>query len=98
MSLDSNAESLKQDYLDIFEDIKSYIMYTAQYDETSDIGTIYLRMPKMTRQKKLKADNKAPITEDCYIPRKLLDIPRKLLDSTDYKSLLNREARKLLMS
>ena len=42
ISFDSKAESLKQDYLDIFEGVRSDVMYTAQYDENHYIGTTYL--------------------------------------------------------
>ena len=47
ISFDSNTESLKQDYLDMFECIKSDVMYTAQCDENSDLGATYLGMPKI---------------------------------------------------
>ena len=77
-----------QYYLNIYEGIKSNVMYTAQYD---DIGTKYLGMPKMSRLAELKADHKAPITEDCYIPS-------RLLDGTDSKILLDTEASKSFMS
>ena len=40
-TFESNTESLKQNYLDILEGLKSNIMYTAQYHENSDIGTTY---------------------------------------------------------
>ena len=59
------TESLKQDYLDIFEGVKSEITYTVQYDENSDTGTAYIRMPKMRRQDELKGEHKTPIKEDC---------------------------------
>ena len=39
ISFDSNTEHLKQDYLDIFEDIKSDAIYTTQYHKKTDIGT-----------------------------------------------------------
>ena len=53
ISFDSRTENLKQDYLDIFEGIKSDVMHTVQYDENSNIGTTYLGMPKMRRQDEL---------------------------------------------
>ena len=68
VSFDSNTASLKQDCIHIFEGFKSDVMYVAQDDENSDIGTTYLGMPKMKRQDELKAEHKAPIAEDCYIP------------------------------
>ena len=50
--------------------------------KNSDIVTTYLGMPKMRRQDELKAECKAHMTEDCYIPG-------KLLGGTDCKILLN---------
>ena len=49
ISFDSYIESLKQDYLDILQSVKSDIMYAAQYEKNSDIGTTYLEIPKMRR-------------------------------------------------
>ena len=42
MRYNSNIEGLKQEYLEIFEGVKSNIMHGTQYDENSDIGTTYL--------------------------------------------------------
>ena len=47
ISFDSNTVSLKQDYLDIFEHIKSDVMNSAQYDENSDIRMTYVGIPKI---------------------------------------------------
>ena len=78
---------MKEDYLDVFERVKSDVMYTAQNDENSDTWRTYLGMSKMRRQGKLKAEHKAHITKDSYIPR-------KLLDGTDCNILLDMEASK----
>ena len=88
---DSNTGSLKQGYLDIFEGIESDVMYTAQCDKNCDIGTTYLGMPKMTNQDDLKAEHKTPITEDCYMPS-------KMLGGTDCKILLDMTESKSFMS
>ena len=82
---------MEQDYLDIFEGVKPDVMHTAHCDENSDKGSTHWGMPKMRRQDKLKVTHKAPITEDCYIPS-------KLLDGTDCKILLDMGASKLFMS
>ena len=66
-------------------------MYTAKYDEDSDIGTTYLGLSKMRRQDELKAEHEVSITEDCYIHG-------KLLDGTDCKILLDMGASKPFMS
>ena len=66
-------ERLKEDYLDIFEGVMSYVMYTTKYDENSDIGTTYLRVSMMRGQDELRVEHRPPITEDSYMPDKLLD-------------------------
>ena len=57
----------------------------------SDIATTYLGMSKMRRQDELKAEHKAPTTEDCYILG-------KLLYSTDCKILLDTGVRRSFIS
>ena len=56
MSYDLNIKSLKQEYLDIFEGVKSDIMYTAQYDNNRDIGIRYLGISWMGRLDELKEE------------------------------------------
>ena len=41
----------------MFEGIMSPVMYTAQYDENSDIGSTYLGIPKMRRWDEFKAEH-----------------------------------------
>ena len=48
-------------------------------------------MPKMRTQDELKAEHKAPITEDVYVPS-------KLLDGTDCNILCDRHASKSFVS
>ena len=62
---------MKQDYLDIFEGVKSDVRCNMM--KNSDIQTTYLGMPKMRRHDESKTGHKAPITEDWYIPSNLLD-------------------------
>ena len=66
-------------------------MYPVQYDDNSNIETTNLHMSKRRRQDALKAEHKAPITEDCYIPS-------KLFGGTDCKILLDKVANNLSMS
>ena len=86
-----NSQRLKQDYMDVFEGIKSGVTYTAKHDENSDIGKTYLGTSKMRRQDELKAEHKALITKDCYIHG-------KLLDGADCKIVLNTVVSKSFMS
>ena len=74
ISLDPNSLRLKQDYLDIFEGVRSDVIYTAKYAENRDIGTTYLEITKIRRQDELKAEYKVPIIEDCFMPGKLMDV------------------------
>ena len=67
MSFILNIDSLKCQYVNICEGVKSDVAYTVQYDENSDTGTIYLGMSKMKRQDELKAEHKTSITNDCYV-------------------------------
>ena len=67
------------------------VMYTVQYDESSDTGTAFIWMLKMKRQDELKAEYKTPIMENCYIKG-------KLLDGTDCKVLFDTGASKSFMS
>ena len=55
------------------------------------MGTIYLRMPKMSRHDELKAEHKSPIIEEC-------SLPNKLLDGTDCKIPLDTEGSNSFMS
>ena len=58
ISFNSNTESLKQEYLDIFGGVKSDVIYTAQFDENNDIETAYLGISKMRRHDELKAEQR----------------------------------------
>ena len=81
---DSKTKSLKQDYLDIFEGVKSDIMCTTQYDKNSDIGTTHLGMPKVRRQDELTPEKSTNNS--------------KLLHGTNCKILLQTGAGKSFMS
>ena len=91
ISFGPNSERLKQDYLDIFEGFRLDVIHTDKYNENSEIGTTYLGTSKLRRQDDLKAEHKVPITEDCYIPD-------KLMDGTYCNILLDMEAKKSFMS
>ena len=91
ISFHPNSERLKQDCMDVFEEAKSDVMYTARHDENSDIGTTYIRTSKMRRQDEMKAEHKAPITEDLYVHT-------KPLHGTECKILLDFGMSKSFMS
>ena len=63
MSFNPNPVRLKQDYLDVFEGIRTEVINTVKYDENSDIGTTYLWTFRIKRQDDLRAEHKTSITE-----------------------------------
>ena len=63
------------------------MIYTNRFDESSDLSTTYLGQTKMTRDTKIKAEEKFPITRQ-----------GKLLDGTDCQILLDTGATKSYMS
>ena len=66
MNIDLNLESIKQEYLDIFEEL--YQTSCTQLNMmNSDIGTTYLEMSKMRKQDELMAYHKTLILEDLLL-------------------------------
>ena len=49
------------------------MVYTKRFDENSDLSTTYLGQTKMTRDTKIKAEEKFPITGQSFTSGKLLD-------------------------
>ena len=47
--------------------------YVLKFNENSDLSTTYLGQTKMTRDKKIKAEEKFPITSQGFASGKLLD-------------------------
>ena len=86
-----NPETLKTNYLDLYEDVHAEIIYTNRFDENSDLSTTYLGWTKMTRDMKFKAEEKFPITRQGFTSE-------KLLDGTDCQILLDSGATKSCMS
>ena len=52
--------------------IKSEILYTTKFDETSDLGTTYISRENLTWSDMIKAEERFPITEQGYTIGKLL--------------------------
>ena len=67
------------------------MIYTNRFDENSDMSTIYLGQTKMTRDTKIKAEEKFPITGQGFPSG-------KLLDGTDCQILLDTGPTKSYMS
>ena len=45
-------------YLDIYEDIYAEMVYASKFDENSDLSTMYLGQAGMTRNTKIKAEER----------------------------------------
>ena len=68
-----NPETLKSNYLDMYEGIYAQMIYTNRFDENSDFSMTYLGQTKMTRETKIRAEEKFPITRQGFTSGKLLD-------------------------
>ena len=86
-----NPETLKTNNLELYEDVHSEMVYTNRFDENSDLSTTYLVQTKVTRDTKIRAEEKFPITGQCFTLG-------KLLDGTGYQILLDTGATKSYMS
>ena len=67
------------------------MIYTNRFDENSDLSTTYLGQTKMTRDTKIKAEEKFPISRQGFTSG-------KLLDGADCQILLDTGANKSYMS
>ena len=82
---------LKEEYLDMYEGIKSEILNTTRFDENSDLSTTYLGKSDRSKNDKIKAEESFPISEHGYTLE-------KLLDRTECQVLLATGASKSFMS
>ena len=81
----------KARYLDVYEDIYAEMVYTSKFDENSDLSTTYLGKTDMTRNTKIKPEERFPITGQGFASG-------KLLDGTECQILLDTGATKSYMS
>ena len=63
----------KARYLDVYEDIYAEMVYASKFDEKSDLSTTYLGQTNMTRNMRIKAEERFPITGQGFASGKLLD-------------------------
>ena len=82
---------LKSKYLDMYEGVYAEMVYTNKFNENSDLSTTYLGQTKMTRDTKIKAEERFPITGQGFASG-------KLLDGMDCQILLDTGATKSNMS
>ena len=58
----NNPETMRSSYSNMYEGVHADMVYTNRFDEKSDLNTTYLGQTKMTRQIRIKAQEKIPIT------------------------------------
>ena len=66
-------ETMKTNYLDLYEDVHAEMIYTNRFNENSDLSTPYLGQTRMTKDTKIKAEENFPITGQGFTLGKLLD-------------------------
>ena len=81
---------LKSKYLDMYESVYTEMVYANKFNENSDLSTTYFGQTKMTRNTKIKAEERFPITGQAFASG-------QLLDSTDCQILLDTAAMKSYM-
>ena len=92
--LDFGSTTLKlcKEYLDMYEDIKSEIVYTTRFNENLDLSMAYLGRSNKARNDKLKEEESFSISEHGYTSGKLLDRIecQLLLDMGKSKSFMSK--------
>ena len=83
---------LKSKYLDVYEGVYAEMVYANKFNENSDLSMTYLGQTKMTRDIKIKAEERFPITGQGFASGKLLDGTecQILLDTGATKSYLSK--------
>ena len=82
---------LRLKYLDVYEGVYAEMVYAYKFNENSDLNMTYLGQTKMTRDTKIRAEERFPITGQGFASG-------KLLDGTDCQILLDTGATKSYMS
>ena len=60
-------------YLDVYEDVYAEMVSASKFGKNSDLSTTYLGQTKMTRNTKIKAEERFPITGQGFASGKLSD-------------------------
>ena len=69
----SSPETMKSNYLDVYEGVHTDMIYTNRFDESSDLSTMYLGRTTVIRDIKIKVEEKFPILGQGYSLGKLMD-------------------------
>ena len=91
VSLVSTSDRWIEEYLDRYKGVKSDILVTTRFDKSSDLSMTYLGRTNMTRDHKIAAEEKFPMSQQGYTTG-------NLLDSTECQILLDTRASKSFMS
>ena len=88
----THSETMRSNYLDMYEGVHAKVMYTNRFDENSDLSTIYLGQTEMTRETKIRAEEKIPISGQGYTLGKIIGWYRMsiLLDTGASKSCMSK--------
>ena len=88
----SSPERMRSNYLAMYERVHADVIYTNRFDESSDLSTTYLGTTTVTRETKIKAEEKFPISGQGYTLGKLLDGMecKILLDTGTSKSYMSK--------
>ena len=83
---------LKSKYLDVNEGVYAEMVYANKFNENSDLSTTYLGQTRMTRDTKIKAEEKFPLTSQGFASGKLMDgiECQILLDTGATKSYMSK--------
>ena len=81
---------IKSGYLDVYERVYAEMVYANKFNENSDLSMTYLGQTKMTRDTRIKAEERFPITGQGFASG-------KLLDGTECQILLDTGATKSYM-
>ena len=82
---------IRSRHLDVYEGVYTEMVYANKFNENSDLSTTYLGQTKMTRDTRIKAEERFPITGQGFASG-------KLLDGTECQILLDTGATKSYMS
>ena len=91
LDFSDTPEKLKGEYLYMYKGIQSEVIITTRFYENSDLSTAHLGRIDSARARKVKAEEKFPISEQGYMIG-------KLLDSTECQILLETGVNKSFMS
>ena len=81
----------KSRYLDVYEGVYAEMVHANKFNENSDLSIMYSGQTKMTRDTKIKAEERFPITGQGFASG-------KVLDGTECQILLDTGATKSYMS